>query len=1708
MLPAEATAPAQQRGASAPGVTATTREGDGDSGEAIGFSSGLAAWREEQISLYQAEAHLDEVANPRRAARLLNEVARLCEQRPGGAREAARLYTESLSSDPTLQANTWALFRLFSARESWENVLRLIDAEARFAPLPTADDRADLLLEKGRILEDRLGRDEEALAAFRAALATAPGHPGALLALLLLGVSSRDVSAIDEALAGLATHVQNPRLRALFVVERARQQRGSIVDIRADLRTEGNGAASAERMRRAADTLFHGLSSVVADAESEDAICAELDRLSLLSGDADLRSRVLDALDARFGHEHASRNDPALLVAVHREKARLLSSRGARDGALAVLERGLRLTPGHPLLVADLLDLADQAGRPDAIAALERDGHLAAGLATEEAALRRADAAARNGAYGEAMGILAGLPPDGPMAAQATLLRTRVLARTGDLEGLADAFIAAADRLSEGGSSEQARDLEARHEAAHLLVRAAVLRGMGAAAVSGDLGDAAAKGEALLARALELARDFAPAREAQRLSAIRRGDAVALGALYEHEATIEADPDRRGRLLRSAFLIQRDLARDAVAAKRLAEHAPPVEPLIEAVRLLDDAGETSARLASQTGQGAETDAAAADVVEALGPVIRAAGDDPATAGLWLLGARLAATGGRAEQAQELAQRAFTLDPAGGAAPLLEEYHRRAGATAAAADVLGAELRALEATAATSGGAGEILRGLRFRLASTAGAAGRVEEALAALGPLRDTRDRAALMWSLELARRTGDPALELALFREPAIAELLSADGADGALLLRLARAEAELALAEAGAGQTGFHAPVATVAEHELPPAGSAALAAEVALTRLRIRSRAAGDDQAAEVGAFAALAEALAGTAVGAEINQESELLSLAHGVTDAAPAAQFTPGGGSAWRALGSFVTGVRRSDRALQLGGLEQLALRAGPPTAATFGAQVGLRQTLAGQTQQAAATFARVLAAGPSPLAEVAVTDLIADLGDVVVDVRALPAWHAAGAARAERLAGSASAANLAVAAALYAESAGRDEAEGKLGAAAAGYARLIDLDPSSTEAVLGLERAARMGGDRRGQAAALLRLGSLLRDPRAAAERVAEAARLFEEDGLTEDAGAAFTQVLRLLPRDDDAYRRLHDILVERDDPAALERLISFKLAQLADETASAETPVGAETTAGVTSTKIALYAERAGLRLGVLDRREDGIDDHRRIVAVDPANVPSLRTLAGLASAADCPEIAARFLVEALPHTDGDVAHRVRLDLAAAYVAAEADESAIEILRDTAAARPTDQETRERLVDVGMRLRRWDLVADQFRALAAHADNPADQAAWTVRLGRLERDQRREVPQALDAFREALRLDPLGEAPRELCATLGEVPLAPEDAPAVGKAVATLRETIKRNPLSPRRLESLSALARTAGLTDLSEIAAQLLALLGGPPSRGRSRGIVRSLALDAFAPEAQDARVRRASDLWRDLAPAVARLHEFDPAKLGISRSTRLAPGSEPRLAWADAAANGLGLSTLVMHIAGPGDRAVEAFDGAPPVLVLGRGVPGGDAATRFKVGRALTLLAQQAALCDRVSLDDLERDWAAAILLLADRADGRFEPAALRAQAKALGKVMSRKERKALDERAAGLEPTSIDVASWRARIFATANRGGLLVSGDLGAALRSITSQAGTSQAAPSPADLESDECLDVIQFAFGDRFAALREEVRQRDRINTGEHGGR
>ena len=703
---------------------------------------------EAELALYEQEAAQpgEPGEDPRRQARLVHQMGALRERRLHNAREAGRLYTQSLTADPTLQANTWALYRLFSARGAWDNLLRLLEAELRFAPLPSARDRADVLVEKGRLLEDRLGRPADARAAYRAALEADPGHAAALLCLLLAALETQVPDEVAEALGGLGKLAQEPRLRALFSIELARVQRGPLEDVDSD------------GLRRSADTLFRAL----LDGAAEEPIGEELDRLSLASGDAGLRARVLDMFDSRLGRDEGTgagaRSDPAFLVALHREKARSLSKRGAREAALAVLERGLGMVPGHPLLIADLLDLAEEVGRADTIARLIEGGAVREGsYRHHEALLRRAEVASRVGALGEAIGSLEQIPESSRLFPLAWLARVRVVARLGDGEALARLFAEQAERLVTEASGAAPGGAEIA-EAAHLLTRAAAIHGEEGSAE--DLTAAAG----LLRRALELVPGFPAAREGLRDVLGRRTEFRELATLYEEEAAGTEDPARKRRLRQSLHLLQRDLVRDGEAARRIeSELGEPVDELVALTRAADEAGE---RFVSK-GEGAE------EAIPHLRTLSERAGQGEVAAGLRLLAADVAASAGAERSAIALAEEAFRCDPRSPAAAALEQRHRAAGRSDEALKVLLAELEAQDRASSETGAPDEVTLTLRFRAALCAPEAGNgnVEQALALLEPLRARGESAAILLSWDICREAVAPGFEATLLQEPAVVD-------------------------------------------------------------------------------------------------------------------------------------------------------------------------------------------------------------------------------------------------------------------------------------------------------------------------------------------------------------------------------------------------------------------------------------------------------------------------------------------------------------------------------------------------------------------------------------------------------------------------------------------------------------------------------------------------------------------------------------------------------------------------------------------------------------------------------------------------------------------------------------------------------------------------------------------------------------------------
>jgi tetratricopeptide (TPR) repeat protein len=714
------------------------------------------------------------------------------------------------------------------------------------------------------------------------------------------------------------------------------------------------------------------------------------------------------------------------------------------------------------------------------------------------------------------------------------------------------------------------------------------------------------------------------------------------------------------------------------------------------------------------------------------------------------------------------------------------------------------------------------------------------------------------------------------------------------------------------------------------------------------------------------------------------------------------------------------------------------------------------------------------AEGPtSVLVELAASDLG---GDMPLPGRVAHARRA----RAERL-GEEPGAGQALAEILLLEEGLQEERLRRWHSAASAYAQALDHDPTSLEALDGLRRISSAVRNRRGQAMALLRIAGQLHADGRAADLCTQAGRLYEEEGLADEAANAYLEVLRRLPTHEEAYRRLRRILLRREQPAALERLLSFKIAHTADPGA-----------------RVLLYTERAALRLGQLGKRAEAVHDHRRILALDPDRVSSLRLLARLAMAEDRFDLTVEYLTRALnrPGNPPEETTAMQLDLASAFEADKRPADAERVLRAAIERQIDDQVARERLVALALRTRRFELAAEQLRVLQALTEGRSAKAALAVRLAKLEREERKDIPAALAALRAALQLDPLGEVIPELVITVGEASLSPEDAGAINSVISDLRRTLETDPLQLRQLECLRDLAALRSLPDLHAAASQLLTAMGVGSSRGRVRDLQRPVSLAALGggPSGTEApALALMREVWPHVAKGVARLFAPLPSDLGITRQTRLSPGSDPRLAWAENASLALGIHSLSIYLPPLEDLWVAGLEVPDSALALGRGVVGGDPVSRFRVGRTLALLRECATCLDRMSQADLELVWAAAAYLASPRwmenTRSRLDLENVRQTAKKLAKGLSRRELKNLESYANAFEQAQLDVVAWREGVLRTANRFALLMSGDLAVALRALT-----QRTVPSRQDLLSPSCLDVIHFAFSDRYASVRREA--------------
>src|SRR5262249_9155784 len=137
-----------------------------------------------------------------RTALYQHEIGELTESRAGDEGAAVKAYAKALQSDATLKPNLWAIRRVFERRALWPNLQKLPEAEIRFARTP--DERAELLVEKGQLLEDRLNDAAGARDCYEKAVEAHPPSLGGWVALEKMFASERDLGGLGRVWRGLA----------------------------------------------------------------------------------------------------------------------------------------------------------------------------------------------------------------------------------------------------------------------------------------------------------------------------------------------------------------------------------------------------------------------------------------------------------------------------------------------------------------------------------------------------------------------------------------------------------------------------------------------------------------------------------------------------------------------------------------------------------------------------------------------------------------------------------------------------------------------------------------------------------------------------------------------------------------------------------------------------------------------------------------------------------------------------------------------------------------------------------------------------------------------------------------------------------------------------------------------------------------------------------------------------------------------------------------------------------------------------------------------------------------------------------------------------------------------------------------------------------------------------------------------------------------
>ena len=1549
------------------------------------------------------------------AAMLAYELGELYERRLADEARAVKAYGRALTLDPGLRANLWAIRRVFYRRALWPNLVKLIAAEVAYAK--DDHERADLLLEKARIAGEQMNDPGEARAALEEATRIAPQHQAALLELERIVARANDVPALLDVWERLADAVESPARKIAYWLEVARAAAAidygraqTAFDQAAELAAGGPGAERIARERlRAAEAS--GAPSDVASAV--EALATQLLASFGLAGDG-------GAGDERPERAQLIRRE---LVALRRRQAQLARSE-APERAWDVLQQALALSPGEPLVLSDLTELAEELGRYDDLADLVQSWQAVEGDPGRAMVLsiRRADALLRGGQRDQARALLASLEASAPGFIVLTSASERDALGRGDPGDLARTYLAAAHAALLGswlGPGQQ--PLPDPGAAAALYVQAAELL---AYEVGG--GDALDEARSALGKALEAVPDYPVALEAlTELDDATGNVAEALVRLRAQAAAAEGDA-QRGPIERAIRLARSHGDLESVLALES-----------ELIQLVPTDLVLRWRLEATLAQLGRDDERA----QLLAELATLESDAMRRGTALLAAARLRERGGAVEQATELYRQVLGLWPD-------DTFARESLIDLLRAQEKWTELvteRRTEARALPDGPAArralrEAAWVLEVRLNDPASAAQVYDEWL-----IRIPEDRTALEGAARCRASFGDRLGEITARRT--IAELDPSPENQWLLGRALERGGQFDEAADVFRGLA--------VREDASVAATSAALAlADLAAGRA---------DTVMRVEATASLAGRTTEPRLGAALAEDSGwMYALVLEDFDRAQqsfAAAITLEPKRRGALLGAALVAARRLDPPALSAAYDGLAASVEmPEAAAALHLRAAAMAAASGDVELSNQRVAAARLAAPddtSALLVLAETGSIPQVDSDADNASIIDALLA----RAEVLElRSALADDPASRSSWELDRAEALELAGRLREAGTVVAAVLASQPGDLRALEALRRLARRAGDDAVWAHASYQLARVIGDHTAKLALLRDAAGVFDRDATIDLAIATYKRILQVEPGAPELGRAL-ELLRTRAEVPVLIGLLSDRLSWL--ETDGADGDLDARE-----RQMVPLLLERATV-LHTLGDQAAAMADLDALLDRAPTNVEALRFRADLAMTVGDVDAAVALWRRCLS-AETRPQRRAEVELQLSQVLAENVNDiagAIENLERVVEGSPDDVQLRERLLGLCLRANDWDRATRELRTLARLRPLPQEKAREELRLGLMLRDRLNDRTGARLALDRARTLDPLN---LDVVRELAELLESGARVQVLAGTAASFRASIAAAPQNAMLYERLAQV--TAWQSDVD---ARWLALVGlealGTPSVDQRQVLTQGRAklvgpqrtkLDDSARAVLRSGVPHGAliELWRAIAPAVQVATGIDAGKLGFTRGDRV-PLKKlgDKFSPLTTALACFGIEDAEIYISTARAGMARALAAETPILCLGADVAAAvQPLQRWMLGRAVATLAEGVATL--AALREGELGWTIAAAL---RASDAAVPASLHAEiagedagiaerAKILKKEMSRKA-KATVLQIVQTRPGELGgVEAFRESALAIGDRAGLLWAGDLAVA----------------------------------------------------------